>query len=182
MFWATGPENEASIVDQVGPGTPARSLPLWYPSCCGKAPQGSHVILPQRSLTVSPSYRQALTEGLQWGGGLCKRQLQSPLCALSSEQQPEGAGKAVPFISSPFVPLMGLHLRTRKLDSFNCLCSLTGESIKRQGMFCSVTRLCSLQLKQALKNARGSWSAGRSQQSNCATERGLEDRSRILLG
>lgn len=80
-------------------------------------------------------------------------------------------GRQLPFISSPFVPLLGLHPRTRKLDSFHCLCALTRESIKRQGMFCSVTRLCSLQLKQALKNARGNWSAGHGQQSSCVTER-----------
>lgn len=92
----------------------------------------------------------------------------APLAQNCSQKE---LGRQLPFISSPFVPLMGLHLRTRKLDSFNCFCSLTEESIKRQGMFCSVTRLCSLQLKQALKNARGSWSAGGSQQSNCATER-----------
>lgn len=177
MFWATGPRTSSLKMKNCRPGWPRNPCSLFaslVPKLLWKGSPGQpchSVSAYQRCLTVSPSYRQALTKGLQRGGGLCKdsyRVISAPLAQNCSQKE---LGRQLPFISSPFVPLMGLHLRTRKLDSFNCLCSLTGESIKRQGMFCSVTRLCSLQLKQALKNARGSWSAGRSQQSNCATER-----------
>lgn len=136
---------------------------------------------PLRCLPATGRHSRKACSGVEGFAKDSFRVLSAPLAQNGSQKE---LGRQLPFVSSPFVPLMGLHPRTRKLDSFNCLRSLTGESIKRQGMFCSVTRLC-LQLKQALKNARGSWSAGRSQQSNCVTERirgPLEDLAGMING
>lgn len=89
--WTKSLFTEASIVDQVGPGTPARSLPLWYPNCCGKAPQGSHVILPQR-VPYGVSQLQAGTHGRPAGGveGFAKdsyRVLSAPLAQNCSQKE-----------------------------------------------------------------------------------------------
>lgn len=163
---------------QVGPGTPAFSLPLWYLSCYGKAPQRSHVFQSQHTsgfLPVSPRYRQALAEGLQQGGGLYERQVQSHPCTFGSKLQSESTGKPVALLfllisSLQWEPWWGCTWAYWN-STPNCLCSLTRESIKKQRMCSSVTRFCSLQLKQVLKNARGLWSAGLGQQSNYVTER-----------
>lgn len=90
-------ENEATSVHQVGPGTPALSLPLWYLSCYGKAPQRSRVIQSQLLVgsLLCPRDRQSLTEGLQRGRGLCKRQLWSHPRIFGSKLRSEGTGKPV---------------------------------------------------------------------------------------
>lgn len=75
----------------------------------------------------------------------------------------------------------GLHLRTLKLDPRIAFASQTWKSMERRGMCFFCGQILFFALKQVLKNARASCSAGLGQLSSCVADTENGDNLRVPL-